>query len=64
MKDLQKKSCVLSDVDMNSIKGGLKWTKDRSVNVEDRRTLGGESMWQVLERVRSYTALEILNGAY
>ncbi|MEJ2880988.1 hypothetical protein [Pedobacter sp. GR22-6] len=49
---------------MRTIQGGMRWTNDRGGNVEDRRTLGGESMWSVMQRKKSYTALEILNGAY
>ncbi|SDH27072.1 hypothetical protein SAMN05421827_12095 [Pedobacter terrae] len=64
MKNLAKKLTVLSKEEMTSIKGGMRWTNDRSVNVEDRRKLGGESMWGLMKRLESYTALEILNGAY
>ncbi|MFC1225861.1 bacteriocin-type signal sequence-containing protein [Pedobacter suwonensis] len=64
MKNLAKKLTVLSKEEMNSIKGGMRWTNDRGGNVIDRRKLGGESMWSVMQRIKSYTALEILNGAY
>lgn len=64
MKNLAKKLTVLSKEEMTSIKGGMRWTNHRSVNVEDRRTLGGESLWAFKQRMESYTALQILNSTY
>ena len=57
LKMLEQKASVLSDKEMNSVKGGLKWTGDRSRNVEDRRSIGG-----IIEYRRSRTALECLYG--
>lgn len=55
LKMLEKSAKVLSKNEMNCVKGGLKWTKDRSRNVVDRRSIGG-----ILEYRRSRTALECL----
>lgn len=57
LKMLEEKATVLSKTEMNCVKGGLKWTRDRSRNVEDRRSIGG-----IIEYRRSRTALECLYG--
>ncbi|MFW0717132.1 hypothetical protein [Pedobacter sp. N23S346] len=59
MKNLKEK--VLSNAEMKCIKGGLKWTNDRSVNVEDRRN-DPKSMNEILSYRRQLTAREILAG--
>lgn len=58
---LEKSAKALSRKEMNCVKGGLKWTKDRSNNVEDRRGQYG-SLYVQLEYLKSRTALDCLNG--
>jgi len=57
LKMLEQKATILSTKEMNTIKGGMKWTRDRSRNVEDRRSIGG-----IIAYRRSRTALECLYG--
>lgn len=61
LKMLAESNAVLSKTEMNCIKGGLKWTSDRSCNVEDRRGEYGQIYVQ-LHRLRDRSAMDCLNG--
>ncbi|RYF21255.1 MAG: hypothetical protein EOO42_10905 [Flavobacteriales bacterium] len=61
LKMLAESTAVLSKTEMNCIKGGLKWTSDRSCNVEDRRAEGNQLLGQ-LNRLRDRSAMDCLNG--
>ncbi|RZK57224.1 MAG: hypothetical protein EOO87_03470 [Pedobacter sp.] len=61
LKMLAKSAAVLSKTEMNGVKGGLKWTNDRSCNVIDRRGEYGQ-LYVHLNRLRDRSARECLNG--
>ncbi|RZL47889.1 MAG: hypothetical protein EOP00_10660 [Pedobacter sp.] len=52
---------MLSETEMSQVKGGLKWTNDRSTNVEDRRGQYGH-LYNHLQNLRNRSVGDCLSG--